>query len=163
MIINCPLCKKKFRIANNLIPDEGRNLQCGSCNHVWFYKLEKKTKGLTTLSKNFINKEISKDKEKKENIEKVIKKTNLSDDKIKKEDIKDTPKKKFLPVVKKSYSISNKFFSYLIVSIISFVAMVILLDTVKIPMINIFPNLEIFLFNLYETLQDIKLFIIDLL
>ena len=41
MIISCPSCKKKFEIDVNLIPKEGRNLQCGSCNHVWFYKFEK--------------------------------------------------------------------------------------------------------------------------
>jgi hypothetical protein len=50
----------------------------------------------------------------------------------------------------------------LIVFIISFVALVILLDTLKTPLINVFPGLEIILFNLFETLQDLKLFIIDL-
>ena len=38
MIITCPSCKKKFEIAAALIPDEGRTLKCGSCDHVWFYK-----------------------------------------------------------------------------------------------------------------------------
>ena len=57
---------------------------------------------------------------------------------------------------------SNKFFSYLIVFIISFVALIIFLDTLKTPLINVFPGLEIILFNLFETLKDIKLFIIDL-
>ena len=52
--------------------------------------------------------------------------------------------------------------SVLIVFIISFVALIILLDTLKTPLINVFPGLEIILFNLFETLQDIKLFIIDL-
>ena len=41
MIISCPSCKKKFEIDANLIPKEGRNLQCGSCLNVWFYKFEK--------------------------------------------------------------------------------------------------------------------------
>ena len=52
--------------------------------------------------------------------------------------------------------------SYLIVLIISFGALIILLDTLKTPLINIFPGLEVLVFNLYETLKDIKLFIIDL-
>ena len=64
--------------------------------------------------------------------------------------------------VKKSVNKGSKFFSYLIVFIISFVALVILLDTLKTPLINIFPGLELILFNLFETLKDIKLFIIDL-
>ena len=57
---------------------------------------------------------------------------------------------------------SSKFFSYLIVFIISLGALIILLDTLKTPLINIFPGLEVLLFNLYETLKDVKLFIIDL-
>jgi hypothetical protein len=57
---------------------------------------------------------------------------------------------------------SGKFFSYLVVSIISFVALIILIDTLKVPLINVFPGLEILLFNLFEILKDIKLFIIDL-
>ena len=40
MIITCPNCNKKFKIDNSLIPDEGRDLQCGSCNHVWLHKIE---------------------------------------------------------------------------------------------------------------------------
>ena len=64
---------------------------------------------------------------------------------------------------KKSKNITfSKFLSYIIVSIISFAVFVILIDTLKKPLIDIFPGLEILLFNLFETLQDIKLFIIDL-
>ena len=64
---------------------------------------------------------------------------------------------------KKSKNITfGKFLSYIIVSIISFAVFVILIDTIKTPLIDIFPGLEIILFNLFETLQDIKLFIIDL-
>ena len=38
MIITCEKCSKKFNIEDNLIPENGRELQCGSCNHVWFFK-----------------------------------------------------------------------------------------------------------------------------
>ena len=38
MIIECPSCKKKFDVNANLIPKEGRLLECSSCNHQWFYK-----------------------------------------------------------------------------------------------------------------------------
>jgi hypothetical protein len=50
----------------------------------------------------------------------------------------------------------------LIVLIISFAAFITLVDTLKTPIVNVFPGVEIILFNLFETLQDIKLFIIDL-
>ena len=38
MIIPCPCGEKKFEIDESLIPEKGRNLQCGSCNRKWFYK-----------------------------------------------------------------------------------------------------------------------------
>ena len=57
---------------------------------------------------------------------------------------------------------SSNFFSYLIVFIISTMALVILIDTLKLPLIELFPGLEIILFNFFETLKDIKLFLIDL-
>ena len=38
MIISCEVCNKKFEINSNLIPSDGRTLQCGSCNHKWFFK-----------------------------------------------------------------------------------------------------------------------------
>ena len=64
--------------------------------------------------------------------------------------------------IKKS-NILNKIISYLIVAIISFVALIIVLDTFKTPLNNIFPNLELILFNLYETFEDIGLFLKDLI
>ena len=57
---------------------------------------------------------------------------------------------------------NNNFLSFLLVFIISFIALIILLDTLKSPIIDIFPGLELILFNLFETLKDVKLFIIDL-
>ena len=69
---------------------------------------------------------------------------------------------KQIPSKNKTKNTSGKFFSYIIVFIISFVALIILLDTLKTPLINIFPGLETVLFSLFEMLKDIKLFIIDL-
>ena len=40
MIICCPNCNKQFKINLSLIPDNGRDLKCGSCDHLWFYKIE---------------------------------------------------------------------------------------------------------------------------
>jgi len=48
------------------------------------------------------------------------------------------------------------------VLIISCIALIILIDTLRIPLVKIFPSLEIILFNLFETLKDINLFIKDL-
>ena len=82
-----------------------------------------------------------------------------------KEDYKITneEKQKNTTPTKNTEKKGSKFFSYLIAFIISLVGLIILLDTLKNPLINVFPGLEIILFNLFETLQDIKLFIIDLI
>ena len=162
MIITCPNCNKQFRIDNSLIPLEGRDLQCGSCKHVWFYKIEEETDEVFKINDKIENKDVKaklenkekKIEEKKQEFEKVNNKVN-----VEKENILEKQKNNAL-----SKNLENngiKFFSYLIVFIISFLALIILLDTLKTPLINVFPRLEVILFNLFETLQDLKLFIID--
>ena len=37
MIISCEKCNKKFELEDNLIPETGRLLQCGSCSYQWHY------------------------------------------------------------------------------------------------------------------------------
>ena len=37
MIIQCVKCSKKFQVNSELIPNEGRTIQCGSCGHLWFF------------------------------------------------------------------------------------------------------------------------------
>ena len=41
MIIECNNCKKKFEVDSSLIPETGRKIQCGSCEHIWFYMPDK--------------------------------------------------------------------------------------------------------------------------
>ncbi|OUV86851.1 MAG: hypothetical protein CBC96_04150 [Pelagibacteraceae bacterium TMED136] len=36
--IKCPKCKKVFEVQTSLLPKEGREVKCGSCNNIWFYK-----------------------------------------------------------------------------------------------------------------------------
>ena len=156
MIISCPACKKKFEIDANLITSEGRNLQCGSCLNVWFYKPEKdildlKIKDNTTDLDKDDNEIII-----EENIEKeisIIKKNNN-------ENLKD---KALVKYEKKTKLKFFNFIGYFFVLIISFVAILIILDTFQPLLLKIFPNLELILFNFYEILLDIFLFIKDLI
>ena len=164
MIINCPNCNKRFKINTSLIPVEGRDLKCGSCDHVWFYKIEDKNLEPLSLKEDIINNE-----DKPEIVDKNIEQTNevkksSSHIKIDIKDKKDLDKivEKHIPKKNTTKNKSGKFFSYIIVFIISFVALIILIDTLKTPLINIFPGLESILFSLFEMLKDIKLFIIDL-
>ena len=162
MIIECPCKKKKFNIDINLIPAEGRNLQCGSCDRVWFYKKEELISESPQVNEDIAIKEkedsdkLNDDKSKNQLIKQPVEENEKAKSKL--SSINKTENKS--KEIKKTKS--SKFFSYLIVFIISLGALIILLDTLKTPLINIFPGLEVLLFNLYETLKDIKLFIIDL-
>ena len=162
MIIECPCKKKKFNIDINLIPAEGRNLQCGSCDRVWFYKKEELISESPQVNEDIAIKEkedsdkLNDDKSKDQLIKQAVEENEKAKSKL--STINETEKKS--EEIKKTKS--SKFFSYLIVFIISLGALIILLDTLKTPLVNIFPGLEVLLFNLYETLKDIKLFIIDL-
>ena len=156
MIISCPACKKKFEIDADLIPKDGRNLQCGSCLNVWFYKLEKNISDLE-IEENTI--EINKD-DNKINI-KEDKKKEIS--KIKRKDSENQKDKALVKYEKKTkFSLIN-FVGYFFVLILSFVALLVILDTFEPLLSRIFPNLELILFNFYETLLDIYLFIKDLI
>jgi predicted Zn finger-like uncharacterized protein len=162
MIITCPNCNKQFKINPSLIPLEGRDLKCGSCGHVWFYNKDKNKEGTLSLKEDNINNQ-DKSVIVNEIIEQIIdKKEPLSQNKIGDKNDKKINKTKIYTNNNKKGNLVGKFFSYLVVFIISFVALIILLDTLKTPLVSIFPGLEIILFNLFEILKDIKLFIIDL-
>ena len=157
MIITCPNCKKKFNIDLTLINNEGRDLKCGSCDHVWHYKVEDVNSTALTLNENIDNSQTEPHKNKTENDE-IVKNNETISKNL-------THKKQGKPnnlSLDKKKNIGSKFFSYLVVFFISLIALVILVDTLKTPLINTFPSLEVILFNLFETLKDIKLFIIDL-
>ncbi len=156
MIIKCINCNKKFEVDPELIPEKGRTIQCGSCDHNWFYK-----KDISQPSSE-IHEEIPLVEEAEEiNISNQdIGEINIPDEKL--EDKNDTKEIDDTTNSKKS-NVFNKIISYLIVAIISFVALIIVLDTFKTPLNNIFPNLEQILFNLYETFEDISLFFKDLI
>ena len=161
MIITCPCEKKQFKIDDSLIPEEGRELQCGSCERVWFYKPENEKDDPLTLNENITTdkpEQNTETKDKNFEFSKQLPKEEKNETETKEETSNEIPK-----FVEKSPNKNFKIFSYLIVFIISFVALIILLDTLKTPLINVFPGLEIILFNLFETLKDIKLFIIDLI
>ena len=161
MFITCPNCKKNFKIDLSLIPIDGRDLKCGSCEHIWFYKKEDKKTDILSSQEDSIDNTVKPVIDEKK-IEQIIEDKNYSTQSIfDKKNYKNNENK--IPLKNKTKNnTSGKIFSYLVVSIISFVALIILVDTFKTPLINVFPDLEIILLNLFEILKDIKLFIIDL-
>ena len=75
MIINCPNCDKKFEIDKKLILPDGRLLQCGSCNHKWFFKIENNERNIEIEKKTIAdpiiddNKNLSEKKEEEDLVE----------------------------------------------------------------------------------------------
>ena len=149
MIISCDQCNKKFEIDSNLIPKDGRLLECGSCNHKWFYKqdIEDKTEDI------IIEPQLKNIEE--ENIDPIqtnISQINEFDPSFKKKEIIENKKIKKIGVL-----------NIIIVFIISFVALIILIETFKDPIIIYIPNVEFILNSLHEILRDIILFFKDLI
>jgi len=152
MIIECINCNKKFEVNSKLIPEEGRNIQCGSCNHLWFFD-----KNNQINLGNIKTKEVSIPPKRKKN-------NNLKKKVVSNNGTFDSGQKTALVKFEKSSDFTiGKFLSYILVGIISFITFIIFLDTFKSPLYNYFPNLEFLLFNLYETIIDISLFVKDLI
>ena len=145
MIITCPCGDKQFEVDSIKIPADGRLLQCGSCSRQWFYKKEEIIEESENLSlekvkneKNFAPK-IDEESENLSNEENTInQKRDLKDFKV------------------------GKYLNFFIVIIISLIGIVLILDTFKMQLLNVLPNLDAMLNNLYESLKDIKSFIYDL-
>ena len=141
MIIACPKCKKKFDIEDSLIPEKGRLLQCSSCDNKWFFKktieVKKKIERISTKTKtNKIPKET----------EDIIIEAEENNTKV------ENLKKNNLPIL-----------NLLLITLISFAALIIFLDTFKIQINNLVPGFEFLLENFYETLKDFYLFTINLI
>ena len=68
MIISCIKCIKKFEINSDLIPENGRLLQCSSCNHQWFFKIDSKQKDMTSVNTDIFDSSIDISIIEKENI-----------------------------------------------------------------------------------------------
>ena len=157
MIISCENCNKRFEVSDNLIPEQGRLLQCSSCDHKWFFKkteklIEKKEPKKIIkeddnkiLSETFVEKTIEK---------KEIKSTTLNEETLSEIDDEE-------PQIKKDKK--TNYLKIFIVIIITFVAIIIIIDTFKHQIRFIYPDIEILLSNLYESLRDINLFLRDLI
>ena len=143
MIISCEKCDKKFEISDELIPDEGRLLQCGSCSYEWHYTPTKTIKLVNEID------QVSEAKKKTKKIKKKIIKENNEISMNQKTDSSEKKRVGFLSVI--------------IVTIISLIALIIIADTFKVYIMSFIPNIDFYLSSLYESLRDIFLFFKDLI
>ena len=181
MIITCNNCNKKFDIDSNLIPDNGRLLQCASCDHKWFFKKEVLENAVRPIDEDINNDNVNilvqnklsnNDQINPSNLLKEEAKAHIEEEIDKKIEInkEEEPKNKIdaninesttaitKPKKQKNFKVLNIF----VVAIISSVAFIIIVDTFKYPIGKIVPNIEFMLYNLYESIKDISLFIKDL-
>ena len=170
MIITCNNCNKKFDIDSTLIPDKGRLLQCASCDHKWFFKKEVHEKKISTINEDtsIDNVTIFDQNNSSINDEESI--SDAPNDEVEvdlEEDIKDKNEINTNDSLQKNNKAKKqknfKILNILVVTIISFVAFIIIVDTFKNPIGKIVPNVEFILYNLYESIKDISLFIRDLI
>ena len=104
MIISCEKCNKKFEISDELIPDNGRLLQCGACSYQWHYIPTGGIKLMNEIKPEEITKKVEKtDPRKKNKKNKTNENINIQNNK----NIQERQKK-------------VGFLSYLIVIIVSF-------------------------------------------
>ena len=149
MIITCPSCDKKFNVDDSLIPNEGRSLQCSFCKKKWHFKPDDKK-----LENEYIKKDIK--------IKKINPKENvpIEVDKI----ISEAEKMKTTNIISVSKNLEKfKFLNFLFLSIITFAALILILDTFKFQINNVVPGFNLLLVNFYESLKDVYLFFKDLI
>ena len=154
MIIECPNCNKKFEIDQNLVPNDGRLLQCGNCSHKWFFKINVTKKKI--ISDNI---SVPKEVEKKETDDISY----SSDDEPKYSDEEINLESDNTSKIEKKPKRNYNFLNILLVIIISITALILFLDTFKDNLETVFPNIKFLLNNLYQSIEDIKLFIFDLI
>ena len=170
MIITCNNCNKKFDVDSSLIPDMGRLLQCASCDHKWFFKKVVPENAVSLTDEDISNDNVNIFEQNNSPINDVESVSDASNDEVE-VNLEDETKEKIeinkgestqvntKPNKQKNFKILNIF----VVSIISFVAFIIIVDTFKYPIGKIVPNVEFILYNLYESIKDISLFIRDLI
>ena len=131
---------------NKLLPENGRTIQCGSCDYKWFFKKN---------DKDVI-------------VENPLELTQTKDEMV--DEIKDNLKTTIPQNTQENQIVDNglnisllKIFNYFIVLIITVIEAIIFLDTFKNNLSSVFPSLELFIYNLFETIKDINLFIKDLI
>ena len=143
MILECQNCNKKFNVEDILIPLKGRLVQCGFCNSQW-HQLPKITK--IPIEK------------------KIFEKVNVHKDTSKLQSINNNKIKKLDKIKSKAHHKQKHigFFSYIFIFLISIIAFFLIAETFEYQINNIFPNFGNYIIYVYETLNNILIFIKDL-
>ncbi len=179
MIISCPNCTKKFQVPDNAIPKAGRTVQCSSCSHKWMQypikepkvvklkdpapiksapatnkarKAQKKTSGPAPYSKEYMEQKWG------STVKNYAEQTGIS----KKKDVSKKIQKTKLPKTNQNKEkISFGFFNYIITYSIGFTFLTGILNFERARLSRKFPALEPYIDTFFETIDNIKIFILD--
>ena len=173
MIIQCKSCEKKFVVADNAIPSNGRLVQCSSCGNKWMQFQEVKKIEKIVIKQNLAktpkiyDEKININKKKKRTTKIRKKPTSYTNEYLqKKHGIKINT-----DISKNTKKIDNKkeiytglgFYSYLIIFSISIIFLLGVLHLTKEFIILTYPNLENYINYLFETINYFKVIILDII
>ena len=167
MLVNCNSCQKKFTVPNSAITNAGRLLQCGSCGNKWMqYPIKEELKkeiSEIALVKTKNSKKVNKSKILDETKKRKI---NLySEEYLKKKHglvIKDSLDSNQIKSRKKITSDSN-FFNYLVITTITVISLLGILNLLKELIIMSYPLTETYINTLYDVLGILGLTISNLI
>ena len=171
MIIECPNCNKKFNLDEKLIPQNGRTLKCSSCSHIWHHKvslnIDNNNNKILEDIKNKSDTKLSQTDERDNEVNKKNKvkdaldesKESISEKKIDNSKVEIKNKK----VNNEKPNQIKMVLIYLIVLVISLLGLILLLDTFKYNLSNVFPSVIPLIDSFNETMLDLKLFFKDLI
>ena len=186
MIIECKNCHKKFAVRNSDIPVKGRIVQCGHCSTQWLQMPITSSLKTKDFNVDVADQETSKDEFKASDGKnykflgsqwaEVLpsgKFGSLARKKISAELDKLSSRRpiKKSKIIKKSNQPADLYqetedgmglFSIFIVLVITFAAIILVLDTFKNQLIPFFPSLDNYLVYIFETLNNIYIIIKDL-
>ena len=181
MIISCPNCSKKFQVPDNAIPKAGRTVQCSSCSHEWMQypvkeqkvvklknptpikssppvnkarKIQKKASGPAPYSKEYMEQKWG------STVKNYAEQKGISK---KKTETKKIQKSKSAKLNEKREKPSFGFFNYIITYSIGFTFLVCILNFERERLSRKFPELETYIDTFFETIDNLKIFILDLI
>ena len=166
MLVTCNSCEKKFTVPDSAISESGRLLQCGSCGNKWTqYPIKEKQTKEIKKSLTIEKKQPPKEKKNKNPVKKKKREINLySEEYLKKKhglEIKDSSNNVKVKKNKVTTSSTN-FLSYLITTTIFIFAFFGVLNLTKDLIILNYPSTEILINSLYETIDILKISIINI-
>ena len=181
MIISCPNCSKKFQVPDNAIPKAGRTVQCSSCSHEWMQypvkeqkvvklkdpvaiksaplvkkarKIQKKASGPAPYSKEYMEQKWG------STVKNYAEQEGISKKKTGTKKIQKTKSPKLNEKRKKP---SFGFFNYIITYSIGFTFFAGILHFERARLSRKFPALEQYIDTFFETIDNLKIFILDLI